>query len=454
MGPYPLTESNVEAIHVHQVLDTIQEDNSQEVPAAAAGALPGDSLKAGWLSDTKYVAAESVASTTRGVIDEQQEQRRLFGEGHAPDIPPVEGTQTSEPPLSKCRLVLNWKLWMLLGILVIGVGVVIYIIVSSSLRKSSNFTKVVVSTPSPSAIITDDFLPTEGPTASPTTRPSFRPSLSLDPMFQPSISSDDMELILFITDLVGESALVNGTAQNQAMQWILHDDPQDLSISNDGESRVKQRFLLAILHFQLNGDYWLADNFMSSDDECNWDGIRCNKAEIVHRILLDSANLTGSLPEEIGLLAEMQWISFHNNSLSGAIPDSLYALPSLTWLDMGQNMLTGQLSSELWHMQSLNVFWVDNNLLTGPVPEVTKFTIPLLDFDASFNRLGGSVPLGLWGLTNLTFLYLNGNLLEGSVPPFANDSPLKLQALWLQDNLLEGALPESLSMLTSIGELF
>lgn len=443
-----LTESNVEAIHEHQGLDTIREDAS--VSASAAAPPPP---KAGWWSDTKSVAAESVASTTQGVIDEQQEQTRA---GFAPTLPPVgEGAQQpSEPPVRKCRRLWNWKLWSLLGILVIGVAVAIYLIVSSGNRNSSNSKQVVVPSPSPSLLITDDFLPTEGPTASPTTRPSFGASVSPSngPTVSLSISPDDAETMQFIVDLVGDSALVDGTPQHEAMQWILYDDPQDLSISNDGELRVKQRYLLAILYFQLDGQYWLADNFLSSDDECDWDGIRCNAAEIVHGILLDSANLTGSLPHEIGLLDAIQWMSFHNNSLSGLIPDSLYALSSLAWWDMGRNMLTGQLSSALWQMPSLNVFWVDNNALTGSIPEVSQVTIPVLDFDVSLNQLSGSVPSGLWELRNLTFLYLNSNLLEGSLPPFASDSPLKLQTLWLQDNLLDGALPTSFSLLKSVGE--
>lgn len=480
MSPYPLTaltESNVgdlEAIHEHGALDTIPEDASQRGEPA-----PVSSLKAGWLgrnNDTRSVAAESVASTTRGMIDEEQEQVRLdkvrvSGTGALLQGSVDEASET-QPPVKSCCSKLNWKTWSLLAFIALAMlGVAIYFVVSNTVDNSdpsqANADRDQIVTP----ISDDDFLPTSPPsispepTISPSERPSSAPSLrpSSSPSvlearttLQPSMSPDAIELVTFLADMLSDQSAallsINGTVQNRALEWTLYGDPEQVRIATHGEFRVRQRFVLSLLYLQLEGGHWLPKRFMNEKHECDWDGIRCSQEDVVDGILLDNANLTGSLPQEIGLLSILRGLSFHNNSLTGTIPQSYYALSDLTWWDLGQNLLTGQLSSELWDMPSLSVFCVDENNLTGALPEMDNPSTSMINLDASFNQLTGSIPAGFWGLTNLNYLYLNDNLLEGTVPPFADDASLQLRTLWLQDNALEGELPDPQGALNKLGK--
>ena len=47
-----------------------------------------------------------------------------------------------------------------------------------------------------------------------------------------------------------------------------------------------QRFVLALLYFELDGQNWVYKHFLKGDDECTWDGITCNQSGEVTEISL------------------------------------------------------------------------------------------------------------------------------------------------------------------------
>jgi hypothetical protein len=81
-------------------------------------------------------------------------------------------------------------------------------------------------------------------------------------------------------------------------------------------------------------------------------------------------NLVGSIPPEIGLLSELDYLSLHTNKLSGAIPSEIGKLAKLRKLWLFGNYLTGSIPDTLATLNELTVLSVYGNDLTGQVPSL------------------------------------------------------------------------------------
>lgn len=74
------------------------------------------------------------------------------------------------------------------------------------------------------------------------------------------------------------------TAQNMAMSWYTFEDSSGYG---DLETFSFERFALASLYFATNGDQWTSsNNFISEKVECTWEGIFCDKNEVISEIVL------------------------------------------------------------------------------------------------------------------------------------------------------------------------
>ena len=62
---------------------------------------------------------------------------------------------------------------------------------------------------------------------------------------------------------------------------------------------------------------------------------------------LPSSQLRGSIPAELGLLANLEELILSSNDLSGTIPSSLGQLTNLEWLYLDGNDLSGSIPSAL-----------------------------------------------------------------------------------------------------------
>lgn len=80
------------------------------------------------------------------------------------------------------------------------------------------------------------------------------------------------------------------------------------------------------------------------NDPCSswWLGVVCYRSD-VSIIILDAANLSGTISPAIAKLTGLQRLDLAKNRLTGEIPDSLTTLPKLKLLDVRNNRLTGQL---------------------------------------------------------------------------------------------------------------
>jgi len=132
-------------------------------------------------------------------------------------------------------------------------------------------------------------------------------------------------------------------------------------------NRFSDSLALVSLYNATDGANWLnawhLDQPMST-----WYGITLNSEGCVHCIDLDGRldcagyafnnignNLTGHIPDSLGTLSQIKYISFGNNFLVGSIPSSLGQLQYLIELILRYNNLTGSIPPELGNLQDLNL---------------------------------------------------------------------------------------------------
>ncbi|KAD4585435.1 hypothetical protein E3N88_23036 [Mikania micrantha] len=84
---------------------------------------------------------------------------------------------------------------------------------------------------------------------------------------------------------------------------------------------------------------------------------------------LSCNKLTGNIPEELGLLAQIRALNLSHNRLTGPIPVKFSNLANIESLDPSFNSLAGKVPSELIKLIWLEVFNVSFNNLSGKLPE-------------------------------------------------------------------------------------
>ena len=166
-------------------------------------------------------------------------------------------------------------------------------------------------------------------------------------------------------------------------------------------------------------------------------------------LLLDGNQLSGSIPSELGNLANLEWLWLDGNQLSGSIPSELGNLPNLEWLWLAGNQLSGSIPSELGNLANLQTLDLAGNQLSGSIPSELGNLANLQTLDLAGNQLSGSIPPELGNLANLEWLWLDGNQLSGSIPPELGNLA-NLEWLWLDGNQLSGSIPPELGNLANL----
>ena len=124
-----------------------------------------------------------------------------------------------------------------------------------------------------------------------------------------------------------------------------------------------QRFGVTLLDTSVGG------TFRAASHECEWYGVTCNANRTVTAIRWIDFLLPGRLPEDIGLLRELQVLDLGQNQLVGSIPNSLYRMVGLEDLIMHSNRLTGTLSEGIGALKSLRRVLLGENELRGTIPQ-------------------------------------------------------------------------------------
>ena len=163
---------------------------------------------------------------------------------------------------------------------------------------------------------------------------------------------------------------------------------------------------------------WLRD-----ESECTWvvqdsEGEFCGeRGGTLHTLnLSNKIMLTGTIPDEIGLLRSLKVINLKKNSISETVPSELGSLTALTSLSLYGNKFTGTVASELGTLTALTSLILDSNSFNGTVPSELGSLTALTSLHLGSNSFTGTVPSELGSLTDLSFLILGTNSFTGTVP--------------------------------------
>jgi hypothetical protein len=112
-----------------------------------------------------------------------------------------------------------------------------------------------------------------------------------------------------------------------------------------------EREALIALYNSTDGDNWddnsgwktpplHTDGFATPGTENTWYGITCNSGNTtVESLSLYNNELTGSIPPELGALANLQYLRLSSPQLTGSIPIELMNMENLSFLDICNNHL-------------------------------------------------------------------------------------------------------------------
>ncbi|KAL4362904.1 hypothetical protein GQ457_04G026680 [Hibiscus cannabinus] len=176
-----------------------------------------------------------------------------------------------------------------------------------------------------------------------------------------------------------------------------------------------------------------------------WTNLSLSKDPSLHLVSLQlpSANLTGSLPRELGEFSMLQSLYLNINSLSGTIPLELGYSSSLSDVDLSDNLLTGVLAPSIWNLcDRLVSLKIHGNSLSGSLPEpaLPNSTCKnLQSLDLGNNKFLGVFPEFITRFQALKELDLSGNMLSGQIPQSL--ATLSLEKLNLSHNNFTGVLP-------------
>lgn len=304
-----------------------------------------------------------------------------------------------------------------------------------------------------------------------------------------------------------------GSSHHQAVAFIADGDLLQLQITASEAGRLVERFVLAVIFYELGGFQWTYGlNFLTGLDHCEWNGffetgngnqirqgVSCDKdgfvtaidlawnnlkgkeipdmvkhltrLETFHvyyseiggdfpdafrkltnlkSIALMKTGLVGTLPQWIGELTQLTTLALGDNHMHGDIPDSIESLKKLRILGLdGNNGFTGSIE-KLKSLSNLEALYLENNVLTG---NLYNFNWPqLVELDISNNALDQSVPVELFNHPTLEVLDIHGNMMFGSFPDDIFENT-KLEFFAAHNAGFSGTVPDRIAFLKALKHL-
>ncbi|KAJ1274452.1 hypothetical protein BS78_05G062600 [Paspalum vaginatum] len=217
-----------------------------------------------------------------------------------------------------------------------------------------------------------------------------------------------------------------------------------MPMPSDGD-RSSETDLAALLTFkgQLSDPHAvLASNWTTGTSFCLWLG----NLSFFSILNLTNANLTGSIPGELGRLRRLKSLSLGGNGLSGSIPPAIGNLTMLQKLSLEWNHLSGLLPVELKNLHRLVYIDLEKNDLNESIPIDLFSSTPMLVYiNLGNNSFSGPVPYSIGSLPMLELVSLEFNHLAGPLPP-AMFNMCRLHRIWFCCNHnLTGPIPGSQS---------
>ncbi len=214
------------------------------------------------------------------------------------------------------------------------------------------------------------------------------------------------------------------------------------------------RQVLVALYNATTGSVWEQDrNWNTVADIGTWYGVETNSAGRVTELVLDDNNLVGTLPAELGNLAQLERLVLNGNRVSGRIPPELGNLSNLTMLTLRGNSMEGPIPSELGALTRLDTLDLFFTGVSGAIPPSLGNLSSIQRFTVGWNQLSGPIPPELGRLDNATYMNFSRNQLSGTIPPELGDLD-SVELLSVSRNDLTGTIPAELGDLATLERLY
>ena len=144
----------------------------------------------------------------------------------------------------------------------------------------------------------------------------------------------------------------------------------DCSASKDGRAALTAFYNATGGANWGNNTNWLSDRTLG-----DWYGVTTDTTGRVVALDLFENHLTGTIPSEVGNLANLTRLNLRDNQLTGTISAELSNLINLVELDLNSNQLSGTIPAELGNLANLQYLILYNNELNRAIPtELGKLT--------------------------------------------------------------------------------
>jgi len=206
--------------------------------------------------------------------------------------------------------------------------------------------------------------------------------------------------------------------------------------------RQTDSLALVSLYNATDGPNWV-NSWNLNESMKFWSGVGTNTDGCVASLFLQSKQLKGTLPPEIGNLAHLSYLNVSNNQLSGSLPAELGDLFNMTNLNVNFNQLSGSIPAELGNLPLLYYLGLRTNQFSGTVPIELSNLSNLETLHIQFNQLSGPIPSEFGNLQKLSIVNMNDNQLSGPIPPEFGNLPA-LTHFKIQENQLSGCFDQNL----------
>lgn len=247
---------------------------------------------------------------------------------------------------------------------------------------------------------------------------------------------------------VDSTGLLQGVAEGTAVIAAAAGNAEGTADIVVGEN--SDRAVLAAIYEDTDGPDWANnENWLTDRPLHEWYGVATDQLGRVVALHLADNRLAGPIPQLLGHLEHLTYLSLWDNELTGPIPGEIGNLVNLEHLYMRGNRLTGPLPAELGNLTNLIDMRLDGNDLSGRIPSEFGDLANLTFLDLGGNVLSGPVPPELGDLASLAQLHLGWNDLSGAIPPELGNLA-SLTHLVLAFNNLSGPIPRSLPGLAAL----
>mmetsp|Transcript_41280 Transcript_41280/g.46915 ORF Transcript_41280/g.46915 Transcript_41280/m.46915 type:complete len:676 (-) Transcript_41280:180-2207(-) len=246
--------------------------------------------------------------------------------------------------------------------------------------------------------------------------------------------------------------------------------------------------------------WYSADNWISEEGVCEWEGVQCNDNNFVIEVDLSGNNLGGTFPNEfsvigssleyldlsnnptasfmsgmfwMGQMTQLLHLDIHNTNFdhSGIPPyfanlvnlqyfdmsetyiwysfgwDVFSNMTSLEWLNIADNYYEGEFPTEIANLPNLKNLYIHDSYFSGSFDFLDTMTPEMIEIWADQNYWEpGPIPSALFQFSNLKGLSLTGCQLTGTIPTEFGLLD-KLERVWLFNNTLSATIP------TEIGDM-